>query len=151
MLEYENSNSLDILLEKEEKIEKRVYNVLRMSFDSEDEAINYCTENTISYSNISVLEYIRNFAGKSNVIKKTNSSFKVTYYSLINEYEYVVYNDQLSKFKGKNIWEYEYGNISFYYQFFKNRNIIFEKGSYKEIDDNNTSFQRKLQNKYQNV
>ena len=81
------------------------------------------------------LEYIKNFALKQDVIKKTNFDGKEKYLTAIDRYGYAIYNPERSKKSNKFIWEYQYGSLKDIYEEFRNRGITFENNVYLKLEE----------------
>lgn len=88
------------------------------------------------------LEYIKNFALKQDVIKKTNFDGKEKYLTAIDRYGYAIYNPERSKKSNKFIWEYQYGSLKDIYEEFRNRGITFENNVYLKLEEEDKELDR---------
>lgn len=105
-------------------------------FNSRAQLRKYCQRHKISMDDMFVLEYIRYFANRSDVIKKTSSNGLSIFYTVSNEYGYEVYNHEKSLKEKNYVWEFNYGEIEEMYNIFRNRGIIFENDVYGRIEEN---------------
>ena len=113
--------------------------------DNEIDLINYILSKKANKKYIRIIEYIKHFANKSDVIKITDLNNNVKYCCAVNEDGYVVYNDDRSIYTGSFIWEYELGDISDLYSEFRKRGIVFENDIYKKIDDRTNYMVKRLE------
>ena len=116
--------------------EMRLYFVDENYFESIDELLMYCRINKISTKGLNIIDYYRNLAGHSDVIRKSNSETSMLY-TAIDEDGYGLYNNKRSVYRGEFIWEYNYGNIRDLYKPFKEKGIVFENDVYGKIDERN--------------
>ncbi len=112
----------------------RLYFVDDNYFKSIDELLMYCRWNKKSTERLNVLDYYRNLAGRSDVIRKSNSQSSMLY-TAVDENGYGIYNNKRSVYRGEFIWEYNYGSIRELYEPFKEKGIIFEEDIYGKIDE----------------
>lgn len=122
---------------KEEPSEMIVYHVHGHSFSTESEALLYCQSHDINPDNISTLSYIRNFAGRNDVIKETMKNNTTIFYTVVDEDGYGIYNHQRSLAQKTFIWEFNYGSIEDLYSPFRDRGITFENDVYRKVSDRN--------------
>lgn len=101
----------------------RLYFVDDNCFKSIDELLMYCRWNKKSTERLNILDYYRNLAGRSDVIRKSNSHSSMLY-SAVDENGYGIYNNKRSVYRGEFIWEYNYGSIRELYRPFKEKGII---------------------------
>ena len=113
--------------------EMRLYFVDENYFVSIDELLMYCRINKISTSELNIMDYYRNLAGKSDVIRKSNSKTSMLY-TVVDEEGYGLYNNERSIYRGEYIWEYKYGSIREMYEPFKEKGIVFDNDVYGKID-----------------
>ena len=113
--------------------------------DNEIDLINYLLNNKVNKKNIKIIEYLKHFANKNDVIKITDLNNNVNYCSAVNEEGYAIYNDKRSIYKGNFIWEYKLGDISDLFSEFRKRGIVFENDIYKKIDENNNYIMKRLE------
>lgn len=114
----------------------RLYSVDKNYFESIDELKTYCRMNKVSTKELNILDYYRNLAGRSDVIRKSNSK-TLMLYTVVDEYGYSLYNNKRSIYCGRPIWEYNHGSIRDLYKPFKEKGIILENDVYGNIDKHN--------------
>ena len=114
----------------------RLYSIGNDYFESIDELLKYCRKNHKTSEGLTVLDYYKNLAGGSDVIRKQNNKTSIMY-TAVDEDGYGLYNNKRSIQKGKFIWEYNYGNIRNLYKPFKERGIDFVIDVYGKIDERN--------------
>lgn len=114
--------------------EMRLYFVDENYFESIDELLMYCRKNKISTKGLNIIDYYRNLAGHSDVIRKSNSETSMLY-TAVDEDGYGLYNNKRSIYRGEFIWEYNYGSIRELYKPFKEKKIIFDNDVYGKIDE----------------
>ena len=117
------------------KPEMVLYRVHGKNFDTKDELEEYCKNNNIKLSKSSILEYYRNFASRSDVIRNYKEDKVGIFYSACDEDGYGIYNFDRSIYRGEFIWEYNYGHIRELYDIFRDKGIIFENDIYAKIDE----------------
>ena len=115
----------------EPEVEMRLYGVIADGlnydfFDNVDELFAFCRKNMASTKSLIILDYIREFAGRTDVIRMQTSGF-LSIYSQINDNSVAVYNNKKSDYQGKYVWEYELKNIDEFYNEFRNRGIVLEE------------------------
>lgn len=115
--------------------EMRLYFVDENYFESIDELLMYCRINKISTKGLNIIDYYRNLAGHSDVIRKSNSETSMLY-TAVDEEGYGLYNNKRSIYRGEFIWEYNHGSIRDLYKPFKEKGIVFENDVYGKIDEN---------------
>lgn len=120
--------------------EMRLYGIFGTYFNTKEELENYCISKGFPMNHAYALEYIRNFAGRSDVIRKTNPNGECKYYVAVDENGYGVYNHDMSVYKGKFTWEFEYGSIEEMYSAFRDRGVEFEKNVYGKISEEKEQF-----------
>lgn len=120
--------------------EMRLYGISGTYFNTKEELKYYCISRGFPMNLAYALEYIRNFAGRSDVIRETNIDGKCKYYVAIDEDGYGVYNYDRSVYKGKFTWEFEYGSIKEMYSAFRDRGVEFEKDVYGKISEKKEQF-----------
>ena len=116
--------------------EMRLYFVDNNYFESIDELLMYCRINRISTKGLNIIDYYRNLAGRSDVIRKSNSQTSMLY-TAVDENGYGLYNNKRSIYRGEFIWEYNHGSIRNLYMPFKEKGIVFENDVYGKIDERN--------------
>lgn len=114
----------------------RLYSIGNNYFESINELKKYCRKNHKTSKGLTVLDYYKNLAGGSDVIRKQNNKTSIMY-TAVDEDGYGLYNNKRSIQKGKFIWEYNYGNIRNLYKPFKERGIDFVIDVYGKIDERN--------------
>ena len=122
------------------KPEKTLYCVNQKYFDTEEELNYYCKEQDISINNTFKMDYIRNMANQNDVIRKTNSNEESIYMTVIDEDGYAIYNEEKSINQNEFVWDFEYGNLRWEYDAFRENNILFEDDIYKRIDEINEEY-----------
>lgn len=129
-----NKNPLPIIPSPE----MRLFFVDSNYFESIDELLEYCRINNKSTEKLNILDYYRQLAGRSDVIRKSNSdSDTLMLYTAVDEDGYGIYNNKRSIYRGKYTWEYNHGNIKKLYQPFRDKGIVFENDIYKKIEEKN--------------
>lgn len=96
--------------------EMKLYYVNDKYFFTETGLETYCEKNNIPITNTNVMEYYRQFAGQSDVLK-INGNF----YVQMQETVVAVYNTDIN---GMSFWEYRPGNLNFEYQILKDVGIV---------------------------
>ena len=114
--------------------EMRLYFVDENYFESIDELLIYCRTNKKSTKGLNIIDYYRNLAGCSDVIRKSNSETSMLYTTVDGE-GYGLYNNKRSIYRGEFIWEYNHGSIRELYKPFKEKGIIFDNDVYVKIDE----------------
>ena len=139
----ENNNEVNEI-NKDEKIKKEEYQTKLQDFkefrdfESIDELLKYCRKSHKTSEGLTVLDYYKNLAGCSDVIRMQNSKTSMMY-TAVDEDGYGIYNNKRSIYKGKFIWEYNYGSIRYLYKPFKERGIDFVNDVHGKIDERNQS------------
>lgn len=116
--------------------EMRLYFIDDNYFESIDELLMYCRINKKSTKGLNIIDYYKNLAGRSDVIRKSNSETSMLY-TAVDEDGYGLYNNKRSIYRGEFIWEYNYGSIRELYKPFKEKGIVFENDVYRKIDERN--------------
>lgn len=114
--------------------EMRLYFVDENYFESIDELLIYCRTNKKSTKGLNIIDYYRNLAGRSDVIRKSNSETSMLYTAVDGD-GYGLYNNKRSIYRGEFIWEYNHGSIRSLYKPFKEKGIIFDDDVYGKIDE----------------
>ena len=112
----------------------RVYCINGNYFESIDELLKYCRDNNKSTKGLMILDYYRNLAGKSDVIKKQDSHTNILY-TAVDEYSYGIYSNERSIYRGEFTWEYRYGSIRDLYEPFRDKGVVFENDIYAKLDE----------------
>lgn len=112
----------------------RLYSIGNNYFESINELKNYCRKNHKTSKGLTVLDYYKNLAGSSDVIRKQNNKTSIMY-TAVDEDGYGIYNNTRSVYRGEFIWEYNYGSIRDLYKPFKERGIDFVNDVYGKIDE----------------
>lgn len=112
----------------------RLYSIGNNYFESINELKNYCRKNHKTSKGLTVLDYYKNLAGSSDVIRKQNNKTSIMY-TAVDEDGYGIYNNTRSVYRGEFIWEYNYGSIRNLYKPFKEREIDFVIDVYGKIDE----------------
>lgn len=109
--------------------EMKLYFIGNNYFLTMEELLQYCRINRLSTNDLGILEYYRNFAGRSDVIKKTSSTI-LNFYTAVDRDGYGLYNYERSIYRGEFTWEYNHGRIEEMYKPFRDRGIVFENDIY---------------------
>lgn len=116
--------------------EKILYCIEKNIFDYKEEAISYCNSNNISIDKIFTMEYIRVMDNQTDIIKETFiDEDRTIYLTAIDENGFAVLNEEKSYYNKECTWDYIYGSISYKYDAFRQRGIIFEKDIYEKIEN----------------
>ena len=121
------------MIEKKQLDKVIIYCTKNMYFLTYGDLEMYCKSNNISMSNAYTLEYYRNFAGNTDVIK-----VKGNWYTAIDEDGYAVYN------RKENKWKYEYGHLRNEYKLLKDIGVDLENDIYEKIDKRNANVLKSL-------
>lgn len=114
--------------------EMRLYSIDGEYFESIDELLNYCQINNRSTNNLVILDYYREFAGCSDVVKRQDCD-AVKIFTVVNEDNFDICNIEKSMYCGKFVWDGRSGNIRKYYEPFRDRGIVFENDIYSKYDE----------------
>ena len=112
----------------------RLYSIGNDYFESIDELLKYCRKKHKTSEGLTVLDYYKNLAGRSDVIRKSNSQLSILY-TAVDKDGYGMYNNTRSAYRGEFIWDYNYGSIRDLYKPFKERGIDFVIDVYGKIDE----------------
>ena len=115
--------------------EMRLYGVYGFYFVTLEKLVNFCQNNDISIDNVYVLDYIRNIAGRSDVIRKIDKDGRSVFYTAIDRDGYGVYNDEKSRRCGEFVWEFNYGSIEELYAPFREIGVVFEIDIYAKLNE----------------
>lgn len=135
------SKYLQISDEKMEKpsSEMRLFGIRGAYFDSKEELESYCENKGFSINDAHILEYIRHFANRSDVIKVIDK-YGSRFYTAVDEDGYGIYNHERSI--KEFIWEFHHGHIKDLYSPFRDRGIIFENDIYEDIAKKNKQLKK---------
>ena len=138
-----NVNPLKEIPDSEMKL-YTVHGVLRGAFFSSfDEFNNYINSNSnLNPYDVGTVEYLRECAGKSDVIKFTSINGNIRLYAACDEYGYCIYNNERSIYRGEFTWEYFHGRLSCVYEAFRDRGIVFGDGL--KIQEKNKKLYKKM-------
>ena len=117
--------------------EMRLYGIFGTYFESQEELESHCRSKGFSTDKAYVLDYFRNLAGCSDVIREINSEGRSRLYTAVDEDGYGIYNPTISARKKEFVWEFKRGKIRDLYSAFRTRGIVFEDDVYGEIDERN--------------
>ncbi len=109
----------------------------REFFDTDQELIEYARSNDKTFGDVCIIEYLGDFAGRSDVIKKIDKDYRIRFYTAIDEDGYGIYNPKRNSSAGEPIWEYNYGDLREMYSAFRDRGITFTNDIYAKIDKEN--------------
>lgn len=112
----------------------RLYSIGNNYFESINELKKYGRKNHKTSKGLTVLDYYKNLAGSSDVIRKQNNKTSIMY-TAVDEDGYGIYNNTRSVYRGEFIWEYNYGSIRDLYKPFKERGIDFVNDVYGKINE----------------
>ena len=104
-------------------------------FDTQQALRVYCDSKGKSMDDYDIVGYLRNCAGRSDVIMKKYRDGKIMFYTAVDEDGYGIYNNKMSIYRGEFVWEYNHGNIRNMYKPFRDKGIIFENDIYAKIDE----------------
>lgn len=138
-------------IKEEPKVKMRLYGLIYKSginiyFDTEKELIDYIKEYGCLESLPTILEYLGNYLGRNDVIRKTIIDSKSKFYTRIDNNNYAIYNHKRSFYKGEHVWEYNHGNINDLYNEFIKRGITI-----KENNINNVKVIKKINETYEEI
>ena len=106
--------------------------------DTEEEFLEYLKNNKTNSNDIGTVEYLRNCAGRSDVIKFTSyDTGDVRLFASFYGDSYGVYNFDRSTYRGEFVWEYNHGSLREIYKAFRDRGVVFENDLYAQIDERN--------------
>lgn len=115
--------------------EMRLYYIDDNYFESIDELLHYCRINNKSTKGLKILDYYREFAGRSDVIRKQDCD-TIMLYTAVDEYGYgIMYNNERSINRGEFKWEYNHGSIRKMYKPFRDKGVVFENDIYAKQDE----------------
>lgn len=113
-------------------------------FETEEEVLNYLRYNGHPHTSICIIEYLGNFAGHTDVIKRSfkndNQIIESKLLSIHSDDCYSEYDQQSSMRLGKHIWKHSYGTLRIIYSAFRNREIVLENDIYAKIDEKNNQY-----------
>ena len=75
--------------------ELRLYVIDENFFETKKELEKYCKSNSLSIDNAYFLDYIRNMAGRDDVIRKSNFDGRSLFYTVVDEDGYGIYNNRV--------------------------------------------------------
>lgn len=114
--------------------EMRLYHIDDNYFESIDQLLYYCRINNKSAQGLKILDYYREFAGCSDVIRNQDCD-TIMLYTAVDEDGYGMYNNERSIYRGKFTWEYNHGSIREMYKSFRDKGIVFENDIYAKQDE----------------
>lgn len=112
-----------------------IYGIYNNYFDSKQELDDFCSKTNFPQKDTYRLDFIGNFAGRKDVVRTVASNGKMSYYAMIDEDGYAMYNHERSCYIGEFVWEYNYGDIRKLYNLFKQKGISLTNDVYGKIDD----------------
>lgn len=121
-------------------VEMRLYECNDNYFKSMTEVEEYVQSEKVEDVSVTILEYIRHYAGRSDVIHEVSSNDISLYLRACDEDGYGIYNHERSNREGKFIWEFSEGSIEEYYAVFRQNGIVFEDDVYGRINDEKRRF-----------
>ena len=133
------------LLTEIPNITMRVYGIGNLFFDTEEELESYCDSNGLSKDQMFILDYIREMAGRKDVIKRTDKTGTSVFLTAVDEDGYGSFNATRSTYRGEFVWEFNYGTIDELYVPFRDRGVIFERDIYREIEERNKRLLKRCQ------
>lgn len=133
-----NVNPLPVIPQSEMKLYTIHGTLAGEYFDSDEEFNSYLNNNNCNTFDVGTVEYIRECAGRKDVIKFTSAvNGTIRLFSACDEYGYVIYNNKRSIYRGEFVWEYNYGGLNSAYKAFRDRGIVFEDDVYLKSDERN--------------
>jgi len=141
-----NKNPLTKIPESEMKL-YTVHGVLSGEyFDDISEFNSYInSNNNLNSCDVGTVEYLRECAGKCDVIKFTSFlNGMVSFYAMGDQYGYCMYNNERSIYRGECTWEYFHGTLCHAYRNFRDRGIVFEDDMYPRIERKNKQLYKKM-------
>lgn len=109
-------------------------------FDTFEEMEEYAMVEGLDISRFYIVEYIRVYAGRSDVIREIDSSGSILHFKACDEDGYGIYNRERSNREGKFIWEFSEGSVEDMYEPFRERGIVFDQDVYGEIRKDEEKF-----------
>ena len=106
-------------------------------YGTEEELIEYLKNNkcNMTYGSVSIIEYMGNMAGRSDVIRQTDIKGKQSLVKVATEDHISTYSHKRSCHQGTFIWEGNPGDLRAEYMAFRERGIILENDVYAEEDE----------------
>lgn len=121
-------------------VEMRLYECNDNYFKSMTEVEEYVKSEKVEDVRVTILEYLRHYAGKSDIIHEVSGNDISLYLRACDEEVYGIYNHERSNREGKFIWEFSEGSIEEYYAAFRRNGIVFEDDVYGKINDEKRRF-----------
>ena len=121
-------------IKNDPKIEMRLFKVTNYYYWTLDEAMECCRKSFIPAITIEILDYIREFAGRTDVIRvqRLTDFCPIKIMTVLDYEHYAMYNNERSIYRGKYTWEMSEGNIRNYYNIFRKQGIVFENDIYEK-------------------
>lgn len=120
------------------KVKLRLYGVFNIYgstyFDTPEDIKSYILRNKISKRNVYIMEFLGNFAGRCDVIRKVYADHS-TILAVCDELGYVECNIERSSRESNCVWEYYEGDLRQEYDAFRKKGIQFENDIYKKMDE----------------
>ena len=110
-----------------------MYSIDGQFFDTESEIGTYCFSIDKSIDEAIKLDYMREFEGKTDVIRATKSDGTVNLYAALDEDGYYSYTACVKNGIPCYSWKYEFGSLKDVYAVFRNKGIVFENDVYAKV------------------
>lgn len=120
--------------------EMQLFSINDAYFDNKEEMEEYAQMEGLDVSRAYIIEYIRAYAGRSDVIREIDSKGNSLYFKACDEDGYGIYNSERSNREGRFIWEFSEGSIEDMYEPFRKRGIVFDQDVYGEIREDEEKF-----------
>ena len=118
----------------------KIYSETAAYFDTKEEMEEYAEMEGLDTARSYTIEYLRSFAGRSDVLKETDSNGAVLYFRAADDEGYGIYNRERSNREQEFIWEFSEGSIADMYAAFRERGIVFEDDVYGKMEEEEKKF-----------
>ena len=118
----------------------KIYSETASYFDTKEEMEEYAEMEGLDTARFYMIEYLRSFAGRSDVLKETDANGAVLYFRAADDEGYGIYNRERSNREQKFIWEFSEGSIADMYAAFRERGIVFEDDVYGKMEEEKKKF-----------
>lgn len=120
--------------------EMRLYSIENAYFETKEAMGEYAAMEGLDVSKSYIVEYVRSYAGRSDVIRKIDSEGNVLHFRTADDEGYGIYNRERSNREQRFIWEFSEGSIADMYAAFRERGIVFEDDFYGKLEEKNKKF-----------
>lgn len=110
-----------------------IYSIDGQFFDTLLEISTYCFSSDRSTDDAIKLDYMKEFDGKTDVIRTTKADGTINLYSALDEDGYYSYETSVKNGIPCFAWKYEFGSLKEVYDAFRDRGIVFENDVYAKI------------------